>query len=137
MRLVPVLVLVALLCLPHPAAAVDDAALVNQLVAGSPWKGENIGERGMGSVTYDVASPRTRAAGSPESSPTTRSRLREHRQWPHQETRLEERRLDLRDEPRDLPAESPPRWQVGRLRAVPGSLFRGHRDADPRHPAKK
>jgi len=43
-----------LLCLPHPAAAVDNAALVNQLVTGSPWKGENIRERGMGSVTYDV-----------------------------------------------------------------------------------
>jgi hypothetical protein len=54
MRLVPVLGLVALLCMPHPVAAVDDAALVNQLVTGSPWNGENIGERGMGSVTYDV-----------------------------------------------------------------------------------
>jgi hypothetical protein len=55
MRLLPTLVLVALLGLPHPSAAVDDTALIDQLVAGSPWKGENIGERGLGSVTYDLA----------------------------------------------------------------------------------
>ena len=54
MRLLPALVLVALLS-AHPAAAVDDTALIDQLVAGSPWKGENIGERSLGSVTYDVA----------------------------------------------------------------------------------
>jgi len=55
MRLLPILVLVAVLGLPHPGAAVDDTALIDQLVAGSPWKGENVGERGLGSVTYDVA----------------------------------------------------------------------------------
>jgi hypothetical protein len=54
MRSVLALVLIALLWMPHPAAAVDDAELINQLVAGSPWKGENIGDRGLGSVTYAV-----------------------------------------------------------------------------------
>src|SRR5262245_58351874 len=54
MRLARALVLVALLGISHPATAVDDAALIDQLVARSPWKGENIGERGLGSVTYDV-----------------------------------------------------------------------------------
>ncbi len=54
MRLVLALVLIAVLWMPHPTAAVDDAELINQLVAGSPWKGENIGDRGRGSVTYDV-----------------------------------------------------------------------------------
>jgi hypothetical protein len=54
MRLLRALVLVAALGMPQPAVAVDDATLINQLVAGSPWKGENVGERGLGSVTYDV-----------------------------------------------------------------------------------
>lgn len=54
MRVVLALVLIAVLWMPHPTAAVDDAELINQLVAGSPWKGENIGDRGLGSVTYDV-----------------------------------------------------------------------------------
>ena len=54
MRLIPALVLIAVLAMPHAVAAVDDAALIGQLVAGSPWKGENIGERGLGSVTYDI-----------------------------------------------------------------------------------
>ena len=48
------LVMLAMLWMPHPTAAVDDAELINQLVAGSPWKGENIGDRGLGSVSYDV-----------------------------------------------------------------------------------
>src|SRR5262245_19843448 len=54
MRLVLVAILIAILALPPAVAAVDDAVLVEQLVAGSPWKGENIGERGLGSVTYDL-----------------------------------------------------------------------------------
>jgi hypothetical protein len=55
MRPLLALVLAAVLAVPHAAAAVDDAELINQLVAGSPWKGENIGARGLGSVTYDMA----------------------------------------------------------------------------------
>jgi hypothetical protein len=55
MRLALTLVLLVALGMPQPIAAVDDAELVGQLVAGSPWKGENIGERGLGSVTYDMA----------------------------------------------------------------------------------
>ncbi|HEY7039459.1 MAG TPA: hypothetical protein VID28_11420 [Methylomirabilota bacterium] len=55
MRLVLAFALAVLLWTPHPSAAVDDAVLIDQLVAGSPWKGENIGERGLGSVTYDLA----------------------------------------------------------------------------------
>jgi hypothetical protein len=54
MRLMQALVMLALLWMPHPTAAVDDAELISQLVAGSPWKGENVGDRGLGSVTYDV-----------------------------------------------------------------------------------
>jgi len=54
MRLMQALVMLALLWMPHPTAAVDDAELINQLVAGSPWKGENVGDRGLGSVSYDV-----------------------------------------------------------------------------------
>ncbi len=55
MRLILAVVMLATLWMPQPIAAVDDAALVSQLVSGSPWKGENIGERGLGSVTYDVS----------------------------------------------------------------------------------
>jgi hypothetical protein len=55
MRLMQALVMVTMLWMPHLTAAVDDAELINQLVAGSPWKGENVGDRGLGSVTYDVA----------------------------------------------------------------------------------
>ncbi len=55
MRLMQALLVVTLLWMPHPTAAVDDAELINQLVAGSPWKGENVGDRGLGSVSYDVA----------------------------------------------------------------------------------
>ena len=55
MRLALAVMVLAMLWMPQPIAAVDDAELVSQLVAGSPWKGENIGERGLGSVTYDVA----------------------------------------------------------------------------------
>jgi hypothetical protein len=54
MRLMQALVMITMLCMPHAAAAVDDAELINQLVAGSPWKGENVGDRGLGSVSYDV-----------------------------------------------------------------------------------
>ena len=54
MRSILVLGLIAVLAMPHPAGAVDDRELINQLVAGSPWMGENIGERGLGSVSYDV-----------------------------------------------------------------------------------
>ena len=54
MRLVLALVASAVLWMPHPTAAIDDAELITQLVSGSPWKGENIGDRGLGSVTYDV-----------------------------------------------------------------------------------
>jgi hypothetical protein len=54
MRLMQALLVFTMLWMPHPTAAVDDAELINQLVAGSPWKGENIGDRGLGSVRYDV-----------------------------------------------------------------------------------
>ena len=54
MRLMQALVMITMLWMPHPTAAVDDAELINQLVAGSPWKGENVGDRGLGSVSYDV-----------------------------------------------------------------------------------
>jgi hypothetical protein len=54
MRLMQALVMVTMLWMPQPTAAADDAELINQLVAGSPWKGENVGDRGLGSVTYDV-----------------------------------------------------------------------------------
>ena len=54
MRLMQALVMITMLWMPHATAAVDDAELINQLVAGSPWKGENVGDRGLGSVTYDV-----------------------------------------------------------------------------------
>ncbi len=49
-----VLGLLAVLAVLHPARAADDNDLIDQLVTGSPWKGENIGERGLGSVTYDM-----------------------------------------------------------------------------------
>ena len=45
MRLLPALVLIAVLAASPAAVAADDAALIDQLVTGSPWKGENIGER--------------------------------------------------------------------------------------------
>ncbi|HEV3348712.1 MAG TPA: hypothetical protein VHC93_16585 [Methylomirabilota bacterium] len=54
MRLMQALVMITMLWMPHPTAALDDAELISQLVAGSPWKGENVGDRGLGSVTYDV-----------------------------------------------------------------------------------
>ena len=54
MRLMQALVMVMMLWMPHPTAALDDAELISQLVAGSPWKGENVGDRGLGSVTYDA-----------------------------------------------------------------------------------
>jgi len=54
MRLMQALVMITMLWMPHATAAVDDAELINQLVAGSPWKGENVGDRGLGSVSYDV-----------------------------------------------------------------------------------
>ena len=54
MRLALALLLLAVLMVPSPTVAVDDTELINQLVAGSPWTGENIGERDLGSVTYDV-----------------------------------------------------------------------------------
>jgi hypothetical protein len=54
MRLMQALVMVMMLWMPQPTAALDDADLISQLVAGSPWKGENVGDRGLGSVTYDV-----------------------------------------------------------------------------------
>jgi hypothetical protein len=54
MRLMQALVMITMLWMPQPTAAVDDAELISQLVAGSPWKGENVGDRGLGSVTYDV-----------------------------------------------------------------------------------
>jgi len=54
MRLMQALVMITMLWMPHPTAAVDDAELINQLVAGSPWKGENVGDRGLGSVSYEV-----------------------------------------------------------------------------------
>ena len=63
MRLAPVLMVIAVLALPPNGAAVDDAELINQLVAGSPWKGENIGERGLGSVTYDVVFSKDSSGG--------------------------------------------------------------------------
>ena len=54
MRLVPAFALLAILAMPLHARAVDDAALIDQLVARSPWKGLNIGDRGLGTVSYDV-----------------------------------------------------------------------------------
>ena len=54
MRLMQALVIITMLWMPQPTAALDDAELISQLVAGSPWKGENVGDRGLGSVTYDV-----------------------------------------------------------------------------------
>src|SRR5713101_245355 len=63
MRSVLALVLIAVLVTPHPTVAVDDAELINQLVAGSPWKGENIGDRGLGSVTYDVTFSKDSSGG--------------------------------------------------------------------------
>jgi hypothetical protein len=54
MRLMQALVMITMLWMPQPTAALDDAELISQLVAGSPWKGENVGDRGLGSVTYDV-----------------------------------------------------------------------------------
>ena len=54
MRLVPVVVLLAALLLPDLAVAVDDAELIDQLVARSPWTGLNIGDGGLGTVSYDI-----------------------------------------------------------------------------------
>jgi hypothetical protein len=54
MRLMQALVMITMVWMPQPTAALDDAELISQLVAGSPWKGENVGDRGLGSVTYDV-----------------------------------------------------------------------------------
>ena len=63
MRLVLALVLLAVLAMPHRTVAVDDTELINQLVEGSPWKGENIGSRGLGSVTYDVTFSKDSSGG--------------------------------------------------------------------------
>ena len=54
MRSILGLGLLVVLATLRPAGAVDDRELINQLVAGSPWKGENIGERGLGSVSYEM-----------------------------------------------------------------------------------
>jgi len=54
MRLMQALVIITMLWMPQPTVALDDAELISQLVAGSPWKGENVGDRGLGSVSYDV-----------------------------------------------------------------------------------
>lgn len=54
MRLVTAIVLLAVVAMPLAAEAADDAALIEQLVAGSPWKGLNIGDRGLGTVSYNV-----------------------------------------------------------------------------------
>src|SRR5262245_34626693 len=66
MRAILSVLLLAGILLPHSATGADDAALIDQLVARSPWKGENIGERGLGSVTYDLSfskDPAGRLAG--------------------------------------------------------------------------
>ena len=54
MHLVRIFVLLATLAVPVLAVALDDAALIDQLVARSPWKGLNIGDGGLGTVSYDI-----------------------------------------------------------------------------------
>ena len=55
MRLVIALVLIGILLTPIVALAIDDAELVERLIAGSPWKG-TITDAGAGRpVTWDMA----------------------------------------------------------------------------------